>query len=344
MASLLDLEAPRQQAERVGAVHREEAPAVVRDLAELALLDQLRGVAHERSPAVVVTHTGDHARLPGSALRAHRLLRRAADRLLAEDVLAGRAGRLDQLDVEHVRRRDDHDVDVRVVHDPAPVLRALLEPERPHRVLGARGHGVGADHQPEIELAVLEQRRDAQHRPAVGLAEPAETDHRDQPQRVRRGARAQRRRGRARSVLRRMSCVPLLRGNRWRRRSASATAIGNALETPQWRRSRPWRAEARQSPAVCRSAPTRGYSAASSGRPGAADSTRRAWCARPIGRSFRARSDAARQVAHGRAGAPVATTLEQLDGELAHRLPRLIDGGQRDVPHRRERRVVVADQ
>src|SRR3954454_24825356 len=43
-------------------------------------------------------------------------------------------------------------------------------------------------------------------------------------------------------------------------------------------------------------------------------------------------------------GAPVASTLEQLDGELAHRLPRLIDGGQRDVPHRGERRVVVADQ
>ena len=179
MASLLDLEAPRQQAERVGAVHREEAPAVVRDLAELALLDQLRDVAHERRPAVVVTHTGDHARLPGGALRAHRLLRRAADRLLAEHVLAGRAGRLDQLDVEHVRRRDHHDVDVRVVHDPAPVLRALLEPERPHRVLGARRHGVGADHQPGVELAVLEQRRDAQHRTAVGLAQPAEADHRD---------------------------------------------------------------------------------------------------------------------------------------------------------------------
>ena len=123
VAALVELEAPRQQPERVAAVHREEAAAVVGDLAELAASDQVRGVAHERRPAVVVAHAGDHARAPRGALGAHGLLRRAADRLLAEDVLAGLRGGLDQLDVDHVRRRDVDDLDRRVVDHPPPVLR-----------------------------------------------------------------------------------------------------------------------------------------------------------------------------------------------------------------------------
>jgi len=35
-------------------------------------------------------------------------------------------------------------------------------------------------------------------------------------------------------------------------------------------------------------------------------------------------------------GAPLAAPLEQLDRELPHRLPRLVDRGQLDVPHRGE--------
>ena len=61
MAGLVDEEPPRQQPHRVGAVHREEAAAVVRDLAQPARVDQLLGVLHERRPAVVVADTGDHS-------------------------------------------------------------------------------------------------------------------------------------------------------------------------------------------------------------------------------------------------------------------------------------------
>ena len=123
VAALVEPEAPREHAERVGAVHREEAPAVVGQRAQLAGRDQLGRVAHERRPAVVEADAADHAGAPHGALGAHGLLRRAADRLLAEHVLARLRGRLDQLDVQHVRRRDHDDVDRRVVDDAAPVRR-----------------------------------------------------------------------------------------------------------------------------------------------------------------------------------------------------------------------------
>ena len=41
------------------------------------------------------------------------------------------------------------------------------------------GRGLGADHELGVECPIREQRRDPQHRPAVGLAEPAEPDDRD---------------------------------------------------------------------------------------------------------------------------------------------------------------------
>ena len=55
VAGLVDQEPPRQQAHRVGAVHREEATPVVGDLTQPSRLDQVLGVQHERRPAVVVT-------------------------------------------------------------------------------------------------------------------------------------------------------------------------------------------------------------------------------------------------------------------------------------------------
>ena len=45
---------------------------------------------------------------------------RAAHGLLAEDGLAGLRDRLGELDVEHVRRGDDDEVDLRIVDDPLP--------------------------------------------------------------------------------------------------------------------------------------------------------------------------------------------------------------------------------
>ncbi len=179
VAGLVDEEAPRQDAERVAAVHREEPAAVVRDLAQRAVGDELARVLHERRPAVVVAHAARDARPPRGALGADGLRGRAADRLLAEHVLA-RGGRgLDQLDVEHVRRGDEHHVDLGIVDHGPPVGGRAGEAERAGRLLAALGQRVAADHELGVERPLGKQRRDAQQRAAVGLAQPAEADDPD---------------------------------------------------------------------------------------------------------------------------------------------------------------------
>ena len=136
-------EAPGQQAHRVAPVHREEAAPVVRELTQAIGLQQLTEVQHERSPAVVVAHAGDDPGLPRRRRDAHRLLRRAADGLLAEHVLARFGGRHAQLLVEHVGRGDDDDVDLVVVDDTPPVVGRPFEPEGA-RLVPAGRHVVGA--------------------------------------------------------------------------------------------------------------------------------------------------------------------------------------------------------
>ena len=84
---------------------------------------------HERHPAVVVPDARDHARPPHGGGDAHRRLGGAADRLLAEHVLAGLGGGDAQLLVEHVRGGDDDDVDIGVLDDRPPVLGRLGEAE-----------------------------------------------------------------------------------------------------------------------------------------------------------------------------------------------------------------------
>jgi hypothetical protein len=179
VAALVDQEAPRQQPQRVAAVHREEAPAVVGDVAQAPVCDELRRVANERRPAVVVAHACRHTRLARQALGAGGLLRRPADRLLAEDVLAGLRGGLDQLEVQHVRRRDPHDVNGRIVHDRAPVGGPPRVPEGADGLAQALGDGVAADHELGLERPLGEQGADALQRAAVGLAEPSEADQAD---------------------------------------------------------------------------------------------------------------------------------------------------------------------
>ena len=179
VAALVQPEAPRQHAERVGAVHREEAAAVVRERAELARRDQLGGVADERRPAVVEADAAGHARAADGALGAHGLLGRAADRLLAEHVLARLRDGLDQLDVEHVRRGDPDGVDLGVVDHAAPVVARAREPEGGDRLVGRARRRVRAGHEHRVVRAVAEQHRDARERARVRPPEPAEADHPD---------------------------------------------------------------------------------------------------------------------------------------------------------------------
>ena len=105
--------------------------------------------------------------------------RRAADRLLAEHVLAGRGRGLDHLDVEHVGGGDEDDVDVVGVDDLVPIGHGSLIPERSHRIVAPRRNRVADDDQFWFVVAVEEVARRTPASPAVGLPHPSETDHTD---------------------------------------------------------------------------------------------------------------------------------------------------------------------
>ncbi len=157
VAALVDEEPPRQHAERVAPVHREEAAAVVRDLAEHAVGDQLPRVLHERRPAVVVP-TPEIT--PRAAASARVVCAGVPPTGFSQNTcLPAARRRLDQLDVQHVRRGYPHHVHVVGVHHLAPVLGRALEPERAHRLLAAlRAAGPRKHHEPRVERALGEQR------------------------------------------------------------------------------------------------------------------------------------------------------------------------------------------
>ena len=180
VAALVEPEAPREHAERVGAVHREEAPAVVRQRAQLAGRDQLGGVAHERRPAVVEPDAADHAGPAHRALGAHGLLGRAADRLLAEHVLARLRGRLDQLDVEHVRRRDRPRRRPPGPRPPGASRRSRAR-SRTRTTASSATPGAGSAQvdQHRVVRALAEQHREPGERARVRAAQPPEPDHPD---------------------------------------------------------------------------------------------------------------------------------------------------------------------
>ena len=177
VAGLVDEEAPRQHAERVAAVHREEAAAVVGDLAQHAVGDQLPRVLHQRREAVVVAHAGDDVRGRRCSAR-HRLRGRAADGLLAEHVLARRRRRLDQLEwsMFGAAMKTTSTAGSSITARQSSVAAARSRSDRPPA--SRRSGSVSrADHELGVELALREQRRDAQQRAAVRLPEPAEADH-----------------------------------------------------------------------------------------------------------------------------------------------------------------------
>ena len=179
VARLIDEEPPRQQAERIRPVHREEPAVVVRDVADRTTVDELLGVLDERRPAIVVADPGDHARPPRRELGGDGLGRCSADRLLAEHVLAVGRRRFDHLDVEHVRSRHEHDVDVVVFDHAAPERDRRFEPERSHGLLAPVLDGVADDHQLGLVVAVGEVARSPAATTAVRLTHPSEADHTD---------------------------------------------------------------------------------------------------------------------------------------------------------------------
>ena len=127
-----------------GALRRRQAPVVGRQLQEQVLaevrLDRQGGAERARPDLrhevedrrLEAPFMADAERQPRRGDRRDRTLRlgrRRAQRLLAEDVLAGRGGRDDLVGMELVRRREDHGIDVRLdqrVLEP----RARVEAER----------------------------------------------------------------------------------------------------------------------------------------------------------------------------------------------------------------------
>ena len=107
----------------------QEARAIVEDLAEPSLVDDLLDERHRRdAPVIVPDDVGD----PGLLDRRHHRLRlfcRAGERLLRQHHLAGFGRRDGDLRMRVVRRADVDGVDVLARHQLAPVgLDALVAP------------------------------------------------------------------------------------------------------------------------------------------------------------------------------------------------------------------------
>ena len=175
---LLGLEAPRGEG-RVVAPVLEVAAAEVADLAELAGLDQLAGQPHRRHEAVVEAAQMLDARRGHALPDLVALVRVAAERLLAEHVLA-RLGRGDRrLGVQRVGAAVVEQADRRVGDDVAPVGRPALVAElgrdRRDRVLVPPGHRDEPGLQRRVEMSDLPER--ARVRLAhEGVAEHADAD------------------------------------------------------------------------------------------------------------------------------------------------------------------------
>ena len=114
MSGPVELEAPRQQAHRVGAVHREEPTVVVGDLAKRSVIDQLLGVLHQRRPAIVVADAGDHTCGAGSGFDPHGLFGVPPTGFSQNTCLPARLRRWQSARAACSARRA-HNVDVRVI-------------------------------------------------------------------------------------------------------------------------------------------------------------------------------------------------------------------------------------
>ena len=142
--------------------------------------DEVRRVLDDRRPAVVVADERDSpVGRAGERGGLQRLLRGAADRLLAEHVLAALEGRPDHVEVRVVRGRDADGLDRRVVDDIVPVRGRSLEAEPGLRGRGTSAVRVGAGDEPGGDPALREPVADEAVRAAVGLAHPAHPDHAD---------------------------------------------------------------------------------------------------------------------------------------------------------------------
>ena len=179
IARLVHLEAPAEQSHWVGAIHREEAAAVVGDLTKLAFGDQVLQVLHQRREPIVVANAGHYPSVASCLLDTHGLIGAAAYWLLTKDRLAS-IGRGDtNLLVQHVGSGARDDIDVVALHDLAPVRNGLFESEIVDGGVAPLFGVIGAHGEYWVVVTIAKQMRDARIATTMGLAHPAQADHGD---------------------------------------------------------------------------------------------------------------------------------------------------------------------
>ena len=143
-----------------------------------AAVEQRPRVEDGRVLEVVVSHQGAH---PGARRRVRHLLGLAEGhphRLLAVDVLAGRDRSQRHLVVQGVRGGDGDQIDRRVLHEGAPVVRRPGETELRRRILRLRERYV-AEHLQQRARHVAEDGLHRAEGEGVALAHEARADQSD---------------------------------------------------------------------------------------------------------------------------------------------------------------------
>ena len=127
VAGDLVVEAPGEQSLRIAAVHAEEAPAILRQIAKRALADQLLGLDDQWRPAIIEADKAEDASFARDRFDLSGLIWPSPHRLLAEDMFAGSRSRYGNLDVQMIGRGDVYDCYLGIFNDIPPARGGALE-------------------------------------------------------------------------------------------------------------------------------------------------------------------------------------------------------------------------
>src|SRR5580700_7323828 len=131
------LKAPRKRGRGVGSIAGKETAAKVGDATKFPLGDQLAGILHHGSPAIVESNPVQHASHSGGAFNVGGLLEISPDRLLTEDVLAGSRSCDRDFPVHAIGSGDVDDLHLGIANHVLPVAGRASETKPLLRVASA---------------------------------------------------------------------------------------------------------------------------------------------------------------------------------------------------------------